>query len=287
MSAAVTVQQALIAGKSRLDAAGLAGAMGDARRLMAFALKIDASRLTLVAPDLLPPEAQIRFEAAIAARLTRQPVSQIIGKRAFYGREFRVTPDTLDPRPDTEALISAALRAPATRLLDLGTGTGCILLTLLAELPQASGVGADVSAAALTVAQSNAQALGLGARAAFLWSDWFSQIAGRFDLITANPPYIALCEMAGLAPELAHEPRMALTDESDGLTAYRAICARVRDYLAPEGRLLVEIGPTQGTAVSQLMRDAGLVAVEILPDLDGRDRVVAAHAPKTASQTAP
>ena len=264
----------------RLRQAGVEDAARDARVLLGHALGIAPNRLTLHMSDLLPPEAAARFEAAIAARAARQPVSQITGQRLFWGRPFRVTRDVLDPRPETECLIAAALSAPFATVLDLGTGSGCILLTLLAERPSASGLGIDLSDAALAVARENAAALGLAARASFRASDWFAQVTGRFELIVANPPYIAAAEMPALAPEVRDwEPHLALTPGGDGLAAYRAIAAGAGAHLAPGGRLLVEIGPTQGAAVTALFRAAGLQGAAVHPDLDGRDRVVAARAP--------
>lgn len=274
-----TVGAAMAAAVPRLAAAGVDGAARDARVLMAHALGIGPDRVLLAAGDPLPPGAAAAFAAAVAARLRRQPVAQITGRRLFWGRPFRVTPDVLDPRPETETLIAAALEAPFARVLDLGTGSGAILCTLLAERPGATGLGSDLSAAALAVAQGNAQALGLGARAAFRQADWWAGIEGRFDLIVSNPPYIAAAEMAGLAPEVRDwEPHLALTPGGDGLDAYRAICAGAPAHLAPGGRLLLEIGPAQGAAVAALARAAGLPQVAVLPDMDGRDRVVTARA---------
>ncbi|MDR5652976.1 peptide chain release factor N(5)-glutamine methyltransferase [Ruixingdingia sedimenti] len=269
---------ALRAAVARLAAAGVAGAPRDARLLLADAMGVDPGRLTLHLHDALPPEAAARFEAAVAARAGRRPVSQILGRRAFWGRDFRVTADVLDPRPETEVLVALALAEPFSCVLDLGTGTGAILLTLLAERPGAAGVGTDVSPAALAVARGNAAALGVAAD--FLLSDWFSGVTGRFDLIVSNPPYIALAEMAALSPEVRdHEPHLALTDGGDGLAAYRAIAAGAAAHLAPGGRILLEIGPTQGPAVAALLAGAGFTGVAIHPDLDARDRVVAARAP--------
>lgn len=266
-------------GIARLRAAGIEGAARDGRLLMAGALGVDPARITLLERDDLPEAAGEKFNEMIGLRAARHPVSHLLGFREFYGRRFAVTPDVLDPRPETETLIAAALEVPFERALDLGTGSGCILLTLLAERAGASGIGADLSEAALAVAAQNAARLGLERRAELRRSDWFSAIKGRFDLITSNPPYIAREEMPTLAPELAHEPRMALTDEGDGLAAYRAISAGAGAHLQPGGRLLVEIGPTQGAAVSALFTAAGLEAVSVLRDLDGRDRVVSAKAP--------
>ncbi len=264
---------------ARLRAAGVADPARDARLLLAHALGLPPERVSLALHDPAPADTAARFAALIDRRAARQPVSQIIGRRLFWGRSFIVTPDVLDPRPETETLIAAALAEPFARVLDLGTGSGAILLTLLAEAPQASGLGVDLSPAALDVARANTCALGLAGRADFVLSDWFVAVAGRFDLIVANPPYIAAAEMPALAPETRDwEPHLALTPGGDGLDACRAISAGAAAHLAPGGRLLVETGPTQGAAVAALMRKAGLQAVEILPDMDGRDRVVIARA---------
>ncbi|MBI1217517.1 MAG: peptide chain release factor N(5)-glutamine methyltransferase [Rhodobacteraceae bacterium] len=276
----MTGADALRAAIPRLRDAGVEDAARDARVLLAHAIGIASDRLTLHLPDPLQPEAAARFEAAITARAARQPVSQITGRRLFWGRPFRVTPDVLDPRPETECLIAAALAAPFTRVLDLGTGTACILLTLLAERPGTTGLGTDLSDAALAVARENAASLGFAIHASFQPSDWFAGVTGRFDLIVSNPPYIAAAEMPALAPEVRQwEPHLALTPGGDGLDAYRALAVGAGAHLAPGGRLMVEIGPTQGAAVAALFRAAGLQGVVVLPDLDGRDRVVAATAP--------
>lgn len=279
MSARGSVQATLIAGTKRLTEAGVDGAPRDARLLMAHVLGMEPGRLTLVMPDEISADHRAAFEAAIERRLAREPVSHILGYRDFYGRRFQVSSDVLDPRPETEILIGEALSKPFTSVLDLGTGSGAILLTLLAEQVLAKGLATDLSEAALTVAKGNAEALGLITRARFQQADWWDGIAGQFDLIVSNPPYIAVDEMAGLSPELAHEPRMALTDEADGLMCYRAIAAGARAHLTPRGRIMVEIGPTQGAAVSDLFLAQGLKAVRVIADLDGRDRVVTAQAP--------
>lgn len=276
----MTAAEALRAAVGRLRAAGVEDAPGDARRLLAHALGVAPDRVTLVLPDALAPAAAAAFDAAVAARARRQPVAQITGRRAFFGHEFRVTPDTLDPRPETEILVAAALERPFGSILDLGTGTGCILLSCLAAMPAASGIGTDRSEAALAVAQANAADLGLAGRARLLHSDWFAGVTGRFDLIVSNPPYIAEAEIADLAPEVRDwEPRAALTPGGDGLDAYRAIAAGARARLVPGGRILLEIGPTQGPAVRDLLQAAGLAGVAIRHDLDGRDRVVEAWRP--------
>ncbi len=282
MSLPLSGAEALRAAIPRLRAAGVEDPARDARLLLAHAMGIAPDRLTLHLAEALEPAQAAAYEAAIAAREARRPVAQITGRRLFWGLPFRVTPDTLDPRPETECLVAEALAAPFFSLLDLGTGTGCILLSCLKGAPMARGLGVDLSPAALAVAEANAQALGLAGRARFALSDWFAAVPGKFDLIVSNPPYISEAEMAGLAPEVRHEPRMALTPGGDGLAAYRAIARGAGARLMAGGRLLLEIGPTQGAAVAGMLTAAGFDRVRVLPDMDGRDRVVAAVKPGEA-----
>lgn len=263
---------------ARLAAADVPDPGRDARRLMAHVLKVPPGRLTLFLPEPVDPDLEVVFLTLVERRADRVPVSHLIGRRAFYGRDFLVTPEVLDPRPETETLIEVVLTEPFATVLDLGTGSGCILLTLLAEREGAVGVGTDVSAAALNVAYWNRNALDLQHRADLREGSWYTAldpVEDQFDLIVSNPPYIAVNEMPFLSPEVReHEPRLALTDEADGLTAYRAILSGLTAHLAPGGRLVVEIGATQGMAVSKLFAQAGLRGVRVIPDLDGRDRVV-------------
>ena len=276
----MTGSELLARGTRALKQAGIDGAGRDARRLMAFALGTEPGRLTLLLPEPVGDEVAATFDTLIQRRTEREPVSHLVGTRDFFGRSFRVTPDVLDPRPETETLIEAALAEPFDRVLDLGTGTGCILLTLLAETEGTMGTGVDLSPDALAVAQGNGAALGLSERVNWAAGDWFTGLEGQFDLIVSNPPYIAADEMPGLSRDVqAYEPRMALTDEGDGLSAYRAITAGVMAHLVPGGRLAVEIGPTQASAVAAMMTSAGLRGVSIVQDLDGRDRVLTARHP--------
>lgn len=235
-----------------------AGALGEVQRLWA------ASDGDVVA-----------FQALVARRAARVPLSHLLGYRDFYKHRFYVTADVLDPRPDTETLIEAALSRPFQSVLDLGTGSGCILLSLLAERPDAVGTGTDLSQAALAVAQRNAAQILGDQRAGFLVSDWFAQVDGLFDLIVSNPPYIAPDEMAGLQPDVCDfEPRLALTDEADGLSCYRTIITDAPEYLNDGGYLMVEIGPTQAQAVTAMMTAQGFAQITLCQDLDARDRVV-------------
>lgn len=261
-----------------LTEAGVADPEGDFRRLFEWAYAKGAE----------DPEPQTRerpndwtlytLSDGISARAERQPVSQIIGRRTFWNHEFKVTPDVLDPRPDTETLVESALTHPFDTVLDIGTGSGCILLSLLAERPNATGLGVDVSAAALKVAGQNATALDVADRVAFRKSDWLSEVTGAFDLIVSNPPYIARAAYEGLAPEVRDwEPRGALEAGADGLDAYRAIAAQVPGALRPGGRLLLEIGHDQGGTVPLLLQQAGFARIEVVQDINGKDRVVVAN----------
>jgi release factor glutamine methyltransferase len=277
----------IIAGAARLARAGVPDPERDARLLLRWAAQMDGAQLSAVLTDPAAAREISRFERAIEARQRRIPVSHITGEREFWGRRFQVNNAVLDPRPETETLIAHALQGPpASRILDLGTGSGCILLTLLAEWPQARGVGVDNSAAALAVAARNASHLGVAERAELTLGDWCAGLQGQFDLIISNPPYIAADELAALSPEVRlHEPLSALCPDGDpggdpggdGLDAYRRIAAGIGPLLAPGGQLLMEIGPRQGAEVRQILTDAGMTVTAILPDMDGRDRVICAN----------
>ncbi|MEJ6402204.1 peptide chain release factor N(5)-glutamine methyltransferase [Yoonia sp. 2307UL14-13] len=275
-----TVQDALRQANLVLAEVGIAGAPHDARRLMAATLDVGPDRVTLHSQDALDDIQEAAFFASVYARAEGTPVSHLVGGREFFGRWFVVTEDVLDPRPETEILVQEALSETFLDVLDLGTGSGAILASLLAERPVAIGVGSDISEPALCVAIRNATAHEVDTRVHFEVSDWYGSIGGQYDLIVSNPPYIAADEMEDLQPEVRlYEPRIALTDEADGLTAYRKITAGAPDHLNPGGRLIVEIGPTQAIAVSNMMQAAGLTGIEVRQDLDGRDRVVLGRKP--------
>lgn len=276
-----TGKELCLAAQQRLEAAGIADSYRDASLLFMHALCLitgepikDHYRGRYLAA-VASPELEAAYRRMIDARATRQPVSQITGRRAFWEHEFIVTRDTLDPRPETETLVEEALKLPWHSVLDLGVGTGAILISLLSARPGSVGTGTDISEAALDVARRNAHLIGVTARLAV--SDWFSTVNGRFDLIVSNPPYIALDEMAGLAPEVGKwEPRRALTDGADGLSAYRVIAGSAAGHLTPHGHVLVEIGHKQGEAVATIFRSHG-AETRCLTDLDGRDRVILAR----------
>ena len=268
----------MVAATARLRAAGVSDPARDARVLLAHAARIEATRVTLSAPEDLSPDIADRYEQLISLRAVRVPVSHLLGEREFYGRRFKVSPEVLDPRPETETLVEAALAEPYQRFLDLGTGSGCLLVTLLAERSDAWGLGVDISEAACLQASANVVLHRVQGRASIRKSDWFSGVTEEFDLIVSNPPYIALAEMEGLDKEVReHEPSLALTDFGDGLGAYRKIAAHAHRHLAPGGRLLVEIGPSQAAPVMALFASGDLSGLSVLRDLDGRDRVICAR----------
>jgi release factor glutamine methyltransferase len=278
-----TIAAAIRDAARRLVAAGIDDPGADARRLAGHALGLDALALTLRADDVLDPEDQTRFEACIARRLAREPVSRILGRREFYGRSFRISPATLDPRPETETLIDAALEHAAgvayVRILDIGTGSGCIALTLLDRLPGATAIATDISAAALDVAADNAARLTLDGRIDFRQCDFAAGVAGPFDLVVSNPPYIPTGEIPSLAPEVRdNDPWAALDGGQDGLDPYRVI-TRSAASLIGDGSLILEIGHDQAHPVAGLLRDAfgpRLIELETRRDLAGHDRCVAA-----------
>lgn len=270
--------------RDQLASVGIETAALDARVLLAHCLGLD--RTQLIASEAAPVgDADIAaYEALVARRLAREPVARIVGRQEFYGLDFSLNEATLIPRPETEMLVDFGIarlkgRQGAT-ILDLGTGTGCIVLSLLANLPDAKGVGVDLSARALVQARENAVVLGLDNRFAALEGSWFAPVEGRFDLIVANPPYIASDTVKELAPEVAlYDPGLALDGGQDGLEPYRAIAAGAADHLDPGGVLAVEIGFDQGARVLRLLEDAGLSGVGVEKDLAGHDRMVVAALP--------
>ena len=272
----MTAQSALVAAVHSLKAAGVDDPARDARRLLCHALDIDSSRLTLALGEEMTKDAKKLFGDLITRRITREPVSQILGYRDFYGQRFEVTRDVLDPRPETETLVETVLGLDFQTILDIGTGSGCILLSLLATRVGSTGMGVDVSQSALTVAKRNAQALGLFERVEFAHSNWFEAVEGLFDVIVSNPPYIDEKEWETLEPEPKDwEPKFALTPGVDGLAPYRVIAAVAPRHLTKDGWLAVEIGWRQGDAVKEIFEDSGFSDVLVIQDLGGRDRVVA------------
>jgi release factor glutamine methyltransferase len=273
--------QAWTQARRRLEAAGIDSPVIDARLLLEAAA--DATRADIVGDPYreVAPEQAARLEDYLARRIRREPVSHIVGRKGFWKIMLQVTPDVLTPRPDTETVVEYVLRdfpehAP-WRVLDLGVGSGAILLAILAERPAAKGLGVDVSEEALAVARENAANLGLAGRVALLRGDWTQGLAAdSFDLVVSNPPYIADPVLATLEPEVRdHEPRLALSGGPDGLDAYRTLAPEILRVLRPGGRFAVEIGYDQRQAVEALFRQAGAAEVVTLRDLGDQDRVVA------------
>ena len=273
--------RALIArGTSALDQGGIPNAARDARLLAAHVCDIDPSRVTLHEMDKVSEAAIARFDDAITQRQNHRPVSRIIGVRQFWGRNFQITDDVLDPRGDTETLIAEALKTPAKRILDLGTGSGILGITLAMEQVDAVVVVTDISQAALAVAKANAKRYHVEDRIEFLQSDWFDSLQGKFDLIISNPPYIGENELEGLEPDVIDfDPIIALTPGGDGLAPYRIIAGQAKDYLNKNGQVIVEIGYLQGNEVKNLFLRAGFANVQILQDLDGKERAIVAKHP--------
>jgi release factor glutamine methyltransferase len=269
-----------------LHTAGVEDPGADARRLAAAALGLSAAELLSRPERPLSVEETERLRGYAERRGKREPVSRILGTRDFYGRSFTLSPATLDPRPDSETLIEAALdlvraagrmTAPL-RLIDIGTGSGCLLLTLLCELPQAWGVGTDISENALSTARANACRLGVADRAVWLAADALGGIAGVFDLLIANPPYIRTGEIAGLEPEVrAFDPVTALDGGADGLSFYRRIASEI-PAVVPDGWAVLEVGHDQADAVGALLLsnpDADRKQLRSYRDVTGRRRCVA------------
>jgi release factor glutamine methyltransferase len=276
----VTIGALLSAAAARLAAAGIDGAMREARLLLQAAAGIPIAIQIAFPERTAATDAAARFEQLLVRRAGREPMAHILGQREFWSLAFRVTADTLDPRPDSESLVQAVLdqvpdRSAALRLVDFGTGTGCLLLSLLHELPNATGVGVDVSAAALAIATGNADALGLSSQASFRCGNWDDGLETGFDLLVSNPPYIPSGEIAALQPEVASfEPRLALDGGPDGLDAYRRLGPATARLLAPGGLAAFEIGLGQADSVRGIMAAAGLRHIATVRDLAAVERCV-------------
>ncbi|PZF75165.1 peptide chain release factor N(5)-glutamine methyltransferase [Aestuariivirga litoralis] len=273
----------LAAASARLKAAGSDTPVLDARLLLQAAAGFSREDLIMGPDCTLSPGQAARFESFIARREEHEPVSRILGEREFYGRAFKVTPDTLDPRPDTETIIEAALPriGKGARLLDLGTGTGAIAITLLAERPESTGVATDLSPAALAVAGENARALGVADRLTLLEGSWLEPVTGAFDIILSNPPYIPAGDIATLSPDVRnHDPGLALVGGTDGLDPYRIIASGAAAHLAAGGHVLVEIGAGQAEDITAIFTQHGFRAAGRYRDLGGHERCLAFNRPE-------
>lgn len=286
MRAAATVGQALAIARLKLREAGIADAGLDARVLVGHALALSPSDLIGYPERALTEAGRQRIAALLDRRLGREPVAYITGQREFWSLPLRVTPAALIPRPDSETLIEtvlgeAAARSRPWRLLDLGTGSGCLALALLQELPNALAVAVDRSVEALCLARRNALALGLAHRLRLVAADWATALTGPFDIVVANPPYVAAAAWEGLAPEIRlFEPQAALVGGDDGLSAYRSIIPDLPRVLAPSGRAYLECGHDQSDHIAQLLRAHGFTAIGVQADLGGRARCITASLPR-------
>lgn len=278
-----TLREVLRRAEARLREAGVEQPALDARLLMQDALGLRREDLLIQALKRVTPAMAGRVDALIERRAAREPVSRILGHREFWSLDFALSPATLDPRPDTETIVETALglvpdRSAPLDILDLGTGTGCILLALLSELPAARGIGIDIQPDAVAVAEANARRLGLSARASFRVGDWTSALGPGdpergFDLVVSNPPYIPDGDIPGLQPEVAdYEPRAALAGGRDGLDAYRALGSQVAAVLKEDGRFAFEVGQGQAPEVGEILRSSGLVVDGSRHDLGGVER---------------
>jgi release factor glutamine methyltransferase len=276
-----------------LEGAGIAEPGRDARLLVGAALGVEQAALLRMPEARLSVLEEQRLSELVQRRLAREPISRILGRRGFFGREFDLSPATLDPRPESETLIEVALdqlagsreRDRPMRILDVGTGSGCLLVTLLAELPGARGIGTDIDPAALEVAARNAERHGVEARASFIAEGSLSAIAGPFDLLISNPPYIKTAEVSRLEPEVSiYDPHLALDGGPDGLAMYREIAANLR-RLVPAGNAVLEVGWDQADRVCDLLRGISgpddTAELHKVRDLDGRERCVAWKARRT------
>ena len=278
-----TIGSALDDAAAALAAAGIDEPRRHARRLLAAALGLSPADVFAHPETALNPAQEARIAAMLSRMIAGEPLSRIVGRREFWGLDFLLSPDTLDPRPESESVVEAVLarltdRSLTYRFLDLGTGTGCLLMALLFEYPRATGVGIDIASGAARAARRNARRLGLGERADFVVGNWAAAVAGGFDAIVANPPYIATDAISELPREVRdYDPKRALDGGSDGLGAYRAIAAELPRLLRPGGLFATEIGLGQAEPVAAILAQSGLAIDGFAADLSGVIRVVVAR----------
>jgi release factor glutamine methyltransferase len=274
-----TLAATLYAARKALVAADIDGSALDARLLMQAVTGLTHEVIVADPSRILSAQEQVKFSQLLARRMDHEPVSRILGEREFYGRNFVITSDVLDPRADTETLVEWVLqnkRHSAGRLLDIGTGSGVLAITLLAELPHYSGVAVDVSESALHIAKQNALSNGVSSRLQFHCGDWFQGLAGKFDVVVSNPPYIPRDVIVTLETDVKdHDPHLALDGGADGLYAYRAIAAGVAAHLNDGGMIVLEIGAGQEVDVAAIFILQGFRPVAEKHDLGGLIRVLA------------
>jgi release factor glutamine methyltransferase len=280
MMEAGTVADAVARAADRLGAVGSVAPRREARLLAALALGVEPGEIFAYPERAVTPAEMERIAEPAARRAGGEPVSRLRGRREFWSLELLLSPETLDPRPDSETLVAAVLdriadRAAPLRLLDFGTGTGCLLLALLSELPNGFGIGVDRAEGAARTARRNAERLGLAGRAGFVVGSWGDALDAGVDVIVGNPPYIPSAALAGLPPEVARfDPWLALDGGADGLAAYRALAGETKRLLRPSGFAAFEVGAGQAPEVAALMSAAGLDVRETRRDLAGLERCV-------------
>ena len=277
----MTVQELLTASQAKLRECGISDPVRDARLLLADCLELRTQNLNLLDNSCISEIKISKFWRMINERCKRKPVSKILGYRSFWGRDFEINENVLDPRGDTETLIELILDCNFENMLELGTGSGAIAITILAERPEVTCVATDISQYALNTARTNSKRHGVQSRLKLLYSNWFDKISGSFDIIVSNPPYISSKEYAQLSAEvLKYDPKISLTLGGDGLEAYREILSQALEKLSKNGHIFLEIGYTQANAVGHLFKEAGFQQIKVHKDLGSRDRVISAEASK-------
>ena len=275
----MTVQELLTAGQAKLRECGISDPVRDARLLLADCLELRTQNLNLLDNSCISEIKISKFWRMINERCKKKPVSKILGYRSFWGRDFEINENVLDPRGDTETLIELILECNFENMLELGTGSGAIAITVLAERPEVTCVATDISQYALDTARTNSKRHGVQSRLKLLYSNWFDKISGSFDIIVSNPPYISSREYAQLSAEvLKYDPKISLTLGGDGLEAYREILSQALEKLSKNGHIFLEIGYTQANAVGHLFKEAGFQQIKVHKDLGSRDRVISAKA---------
>ena len=275
----MTVQELLTASQAKLRECGISDPIRDARLLLADCLELRTQNLNLLDDSCISEIKISKFWRMINERCKRKPVSKILGYRSFWGRDFEINENVLDPRGDTETLIELILDCNFENMLELGTGSGAIAITVLAERPEVTCVATDISQYALNTARTNSKRHGVQNRLKLLYSNWFDKISGSFDIIVSNPPYISSKEYAQLSAEvLKYDPKISLTLGGDGLEAYREILSQALEKLSKNGHIFLEIGYTQANAVGHLFKEAGFQQIKVHKDLGSRDRVISAKA---------
>lgn len=275
-----TCYNLFIFGRERLKEVGISNGARESKKILAFVTNHEYSALNWMQEFKISKEIKFKFIDLIEQRVSGAPISKIIGKRLFFNSEFFVNENVLDPRPETEVVVSVALEKNFSTVLDLGTGTGCIVISLLKERPDVVGVSVDISEECLNVAKINAETNGVLDRVKFIHSDWFSNVTSRFDLIVSNPPYIGLSELNDLSREVKNfDPKVALFGGRDGLNCYEAIFNDVSRFLNPGGWLITEVGYAQSSIVKKFFLNNGFIDIKVTKDLDLNNRVVSGHLP--------